>query len=190
MYELQVSVGSNTSSISTPVTPAQPDPFSPPTSAVLVNSLLFLSLVVTLTCAILATLLQQWARRYLSITHPPRYRPHDRARIRAFFAHGIEKFYLPRVANALRTLIQLALFLFFGAILIYLFNLNITVFRAVAWWVAVFGAIYMLISLMPIFWHDCPYHLPLVKLSRNSASGNANKIACYKPKSKLSKWER
>ncbi|KAH9972335.1 hypothetical protein BGW80DRAFT_1139832, partial [Lactifluus volemus] len=43
-------------------TPVQPPVFSPPKSAVLVNSLWFLSLVISLTSALLATMLQQWAR--------------------------------------------------------------------------------------------------------------------------------
>jgi hypothetical protein len=74
--------------------PASPPPFSPPNSAVWVNALWFMSLVISLTCALLATLLQQWARRYLKITQP-RYSPHKRARIRAFFAEGVEKCLLP-----------------------------------------------------------------------------------------------
>ena len=65
--------------------PSSPPPFSPPNYAVWVNALWFLSLVISLTCALLATLLQQWARRYLKVTQS-RYNPHKRARIRAFFA--------------------------------------------------------------------------------------------------------
>ncbi|KAF8259824.1 hypothetical protein EI94DRAFT_1531318, partial [Lactarius quietus] len=41
-------------------TPSSPPPFSPPKYAVLVNGLWFLSLVISITCALLATLLQQW----------------------------------------------------------------------------------------------------------------------------------
>ncbi|KAH9965681.1 hypothetical protein BGW80DRAFT_1178651, partial [Lactifluus volemus] len=47
-------------------TPAQPPTFSPPKSAVWVNSLWFLSLVISLTCALLATMLQQWVHRYVT----------------------------------------------------------------------------------------------------------------------------
>ncbi|KAH9054796.1 hypothetical protein EDB87DRAFT_1767474 [Lactarius vividus] len=41
--------------------PTSPPPFSPPDYAVWVNSLWFMSLVISLTCALLVTLLQQWA---------------------------------------------------------------------------------------------------------------------------------
>ena len=54
---------------------ASPPPFSPPTYAVWVNSFWFLSIVISLTCALLATSLQQWARRYLKVTQPC-YSPH------------------------------------------------------------------------------------------------------------------
>ena len=75
------------------------------TMLVWVNALWFLSLVISLTCALLATLLQQWARRYLKVTQP-RYSPHKRARIRAFFAEGVDKFLLPWAVEALPTLLH------------------------------------------------------------------------------------
>ncbi|KAI0245385.1 hypothetical protein BJV78DRAFT_1096577, partial [Lactifluus subvellereus] len=67
----------------------------------------FLSLVISLTCAMLATLLQQWSRRYLKMT-----RPQQCTRMRAFFAHGVDKFHLSWMVEALPTLIHTSLFLF------------------------------------------------------------------------------
>jgi Family of unknown function (DUF6535) len=144
--------------VSTLVTPP---PFSAPKSAVLVNSLWSLSLVISFTCALLATLLQQWARRYVTITQPPRYTPHKRASVRAFFAGGAEKFHLPWSVEALPTLLHLSLFLFFSGFVVYLFNINHTVFNVVVWWVGLAGSVYGCITLMPIFWHDSPYYAPL-----------------------------
>ena len=74
--------------------PASPPLFSPPTYAVWVNALWFMSLVISLTCALLATFLQQWARRFLKVTHS-HLSPDKRARLRAFFAEGVEKCLLP-----------------------------------------------------------------------------------------------
>jgi Family of unknown function (DUF6535) len=142
-------------------TPAQPPPFSPPKSAVLVNSLWFLSLVISLTCALLATMLQQWARRYVTITQPPLYSPHKRAPIRAFFAHGVNKFHLPWSVEALPALLHLSLFLFFSGLGVFLFNINHTVFSVVIWWVGLAGAVYGCVTWMPIFWNDSPYYSPL-----------------------------
>jgi len=56
----------------------------PPTYAVWVNTHWLLSLVISITCAFLITLLHQWARRYLKVTQSS-YSPHMRAKIYAFF---------------------------------------------------------------------------------------------------------
>jgi Family of unknown function (DUF6535) len=141
--------------------PSQPPPFSPPLSAIWVNSLLFLSLVISLTCALLATLLQQWARRYLSFTQQQGYSPHKRARIRAFFSDGVDKFHVSWVVEALPALLHLSLCLFLAGILVWLFNLNISVFRAVVWTVALSAIAYMWITFLPIFRNNSPYYAPL-----------------------------
>ncbi|KAI0250418.1 hypothetical protein BJV78DRAFT_559246 [Lactifluus subvellereus] len=161
IYQLQVLADSNISLPSILSNPAQPSPFSPPKYAILVNSLWFLSLVISLTCAMMATLLQQWARRYLRITQPSQCSPHRRARTRAFFAHGVDKFHLSWMVEALPALIHLSLFLFFIGLLIYLFNVNYTVFRAVVWWVAVSAATYLITTVLPIFRLESPYYTPL-----------------------------
>ena len=148
--------GSNTS-ISPPVSPP---PFSPPIHAVWVNALWFMSLVISLTCALLATLLQQWARRYLKITQS-RYSPHKRARIRAFFAEGVEKCLLPWTVDALPTLLHLSLFLFFAGLVVFLCNVNFTIFKSVLSWVGLCTALYGCITCMPIIRHDSPYYTPL-----------------------------
>ncbi|KAF8265178.1 hypothetical protein EI94DRAFT_1589920, partial [Lactarius quietus] len=103
--------------------PASPPPFSPPNHAIWVNGLWFLSLVISITCALLATLLQQWARRYLKVTQP-HYSPHKRARIRAFFAEGVDKFLLPWAVEALPTMLHVSLFLFFSGLAVFLWNVN------------------------------------------------------------------
>ena len=151
---------------SIPVTPVEPPTFSPPTYVVWVNSLLSLSLVIglTLTCAMLATLVQQWGRRYLRITQGLQYTPHDRGRIRTFLTHGVKKLHFPRVVEAISTLINISLFLFFAGFLIYLFNTNHTVFTVVVWWIAASIVAYLVITFMPILRPDSPYYVPLSSL--------------------------
>jgi hypothetical protein len=140
--------------------PASPPAFSPPNSAVWVNALWFLSLVISLTCALLATLLQQWARRYLKITQS-RYSPHKRARIRAFFSEGVEKCLLPWVVETLPTLLHISLFLFFAGLVVFLCNVNLTIFKLVFSWVGLCTALYGCITCMPNIHHDSPYYTPL-----------------------------
>ncbi|KAH9168320.1 hypothetical protein EDB89DRAFT_1589306 [Lactarius sanguifluus] len=150
--------------------PTSPPPFSPPNYAVWVNALLFLSLVISITCALLATLLQQWARRYLKITQP-RYSPHKRGRIRAFFFEGVDKFLLPWAVDALPTLLHVSLFLFFAGIAVFLRNVHLTIFNLVLSWIGICTALYGCITFIPIFRHDSPYHTPLSLPARSVVPG-------------------
>ena len=140
--------------------PTSPPPFTPPNYAVWVNALWFLSLVISITCALLATLLQQWARRYLKVTQP-RYSPHKRARIRSFFAEGVDKFLLPWAVEALPTMLHLSLFLFFAGLAVFLWNVDLTIFKLVLSWIGFCAALYGCITFIPIFRHDSPYYTPL-----------------------------
>ena len=120
-----------------------------------------MSLVISLTCALLATLLLQWARRYLKIITQSRYSPHKRARIRAFFFEGVEKRLLPWTVDALPTLLHLSLFLFFAGLVVFLCNINLTIFKSVLSWVGLCTALYVCFTCMPIIRHDSPYYTPL-----------------------------
>ena len=124
------------------------------------NALWFLSLVISLTCALLATFLQQWARRYLRVTSS-RYSLHKRARIRAFFSEGVEKLLLPWAVETLPTLLHISLFLFFAGLVVFLSNVNLTIFKVVLSWAAICAALYGCITLIPIIRHDSPYYTPL-----------------------------
>ena len=119
-----------------------------------------MSLVISLTCALLATLLQQWARRYLKITQS-RYTPDKRARIRAFFSEGVDKCLLPWAVDALPTLLHISLFLFFAGLVVFLCNVDLTIFGLVLSWVGLCAVLYGCITCMPIFRHDSPYYTPL-----------------------------
>ncbi|KAI0247178.1 hypothetical protein BJV78DRAFT_1157378 [Lactifluus subvellereus] len=140
MYKLQVLADPNISRPFIPSTPTQPPPFSPPKYVIWVNSLWFLSLAISLTCAMLATMPQQWARRYLRATQPPRYTsPHRRARIRTFYADGVDKLRLS-------------------------WQLNHPAFFSVVWWIGVSAVAYLGIAFMPIFRLGSPYYTPLTSI--------------------------
>lgn len=114
---------------------------------------------MSLTCALLATLLQQWARRYITITQPS-YGPRKRARIRAFFAEGLEKRHLHLAVEALPILLHISLFLFFAGLLVFLSHTDSAVFGIVTGWVCLCLAAYTYITLTPIFRQDSPYCSP------------------------------
>ncbi|KAH9016992.1 hypothetical protein EDB85DRAFT_1874727, partial [Lactarius pseudohatsudake] len=99
--------------------------FSPPKSAVWVNSLWSLSLVISLSSALLAILVQQWVRRYTRVTQPHFASPRQRARIRAFFAKGVEDLRLQDVADTLPIFLHISsLVLFLAGFIIFSFGYN------------------------------------------------------------------
>jgi hypothetical protein len=164
MYELQADP--NVPRAPVPSAVVKPPPFSPSRSAVCVNILWILSLVISLTCAMLATSLQQWARRYIQNTQPVGRSLQERARTRAFFVHGIINFHVPQTVEVLPALVHLALFKFFAGLIIYLFNIDRTMFTVVICWVALLSVGYGCITFMPVIWPDSPYYSPLSPLAR------------------------
>ena len=134
--------------------------FSAPTSAVWVNGLWFLSLVISLTCALMATLLQQWARRYLEVAYP-RYSPPRRARIHAFYSEGVENMHVPWTVEALPTLLHISLFLFFAGLAVFLFNVHLTIFGVVTAWIGICVILYACLTFLPIIRKNSPYSGPL-----------------------------
>ena len=81
--------------------------------------------------------------------------------MRAFYANGVEKMHIAWVVESLPTLLHLSLFLFFAGLVLFLFDINHTVFSSVVWWIGIFSIVYGLITLAPIFRHDSPYFSPL-----------------------------
>ena len=142
-------------------TATKPPVFSPPRYVVWVNSLWFLSFAISLSYAMLAMMLHQWARRYQRVTQHLRSSPHKRARVRAFFSDAIDGLHVLWVIEGVRAMIHLSMFLFFAGLLIYLFNICHAVFSAVVWWVAVSTAVYVSFTLLPIFRPNSPYYAPL-----------------------------
>jgi hypothetical protein len=159
IYEFLADPNATRTSILSPV--AKPPLFSPPRFAIWVNSLWFLSLVISLTCALLASSTQQWARRYVRVTQPAGCSPEKRARIRAFFANGVDIFPNAWVIEGLPTLLHLSLSLFFAGLAIFLFNINQEVFSSVFWWIGFFSIVYALITLVPLVRRDSAYYSPL-----------------------------
>ncbi len=137
--------------------------FQPTTSAVLVNALWYLSLVITLFCALLATLQQHWARRYLRLTQP-QCAVHKRTRLRAFFAEGVERFQLAFAVEAIPALLHISMFLFLTGLVISLFAIHHTIAWVIFAATVACGIVYSAITIIPVFCHNSPYHSPFTAL--------------------------
>ena len=150
----------NTNNTSNHLGPSIQLPFSPSTSVVFVNTVWFLSLVISLICALLATLLQQWARRYLEVVERNN-PPHIRAHIREFFSRGVRKFVVIGIVDLLPFLFSVSIFLFFAGLVVFAFLANQTVAYFTLAIVGILSLSYLSLTLMPFIFHDCPYYTPL-----------------------------
>jgi hypothetical protein len=142
-------------------------PFKTPASIVRVNVFWFLSLILSLSCALLATLMQQWARRYLEYAQHHS-APRKRARIRAYMFEGVEKFRLSGVVEALPLLLHTSVFLFFAGLIDFLFPINNVVARYALSCIVVFASIYAILTVLPSLRLNCPYHTPLSGITYTS----------------------
>ncbi|KAI0038669.1 hypothetical protein FA95DRAFT_1505222, partial [Auriscalpium vulgare] len=134
--------------------------FTAPASAIRVNVLWFLSLILTLTCALAATLMQQWARHYVQISHKQK-APYKRARMRTFLSMGVETFHMTRAVETIPTILHASVFLFFVGLVDFMLSINKTVAYIIL--VAVILSIlgYLLSTLHPLVSSSSPYHTPL-----------------------------
>jgi hypothetical protein len=119
----------------------------------------FLSLVISLFCALLATLQQRWARRYLQLTQP-HLAIHKRAVIRSFFAEGVIRFRLAVAVEAIPALLHVSVFLFLAGLVISLFNIHHTLAYVILVSSVACAVVYAAITVMPTIFHDSPYTSP------------------------------
>ncbi|KAH8990258.1 hypothetical protein EDB92DRAFT_1865244 [Lactarius akahatsu] len=147
-------------SLGAPLLVQNSPPFQPPASIVRVNVMWFLSLILSLSCALFTTLMQQWARRYLKYAQrrgPPR----KRARIRAYMFEGVEKFRLSQAVEAVPLLLHISVFLFFAGLIDFLFHTNKAVAFSAIGCVVTFALIYAILTLLPSLHLNSPYRTPL-----------------------------
>ncbi|KAF8145736.1 hypothetical protein K438DRAFT_1621218, partial [Mycena galopus ATCC 62051] len=90
----QLATGSNSSVPS--VFPSTP--FTPSTASLVCNALWFISLGLSLTCALIATLLEQWARDFIHRADM-RSAPIIRARIYSYLYYGMKRFNMHAVVE-------------------------------------------------------------------------------------------
>ena len=143
--------------------PSTQRPFSPPALAVFVNAVWFLSLVLSLSCALMATLLHQWARRYLQIIQR-NHAPHVRAHIREYFSLGAHKFGIDGLAELLPSILLLSVLLFFTGLVAFAFQANDNVAYITLACVVSFLLAYIYFTLKPLISPDCPYYTPLTSI--------------------------
>ena len=125
----------------------QPSPHG--TAMIWVNALWLISLVLSLTCALIATLLQQWARRYIETPKSANILRH-RARVRSLLLFGTSLYKITLIVEILPTLLHLSVYLFLGGLVIAFHTIHKTVAIAVDVAVGVSGLAYIALSILAL----------------------------------------
>jgi hypothetical protein len=153
-----VNITAETAGVSVTVPPITP--FKAPAAIVRVNVMWCLSLILSLSCALLATLMQQWARRYMVYAQHGS-APRKQARIRAYMFEGVMNFRMSQAVEAMPLLLHTSVFLFFAGLIEFLFTINNAVARYTLGCVVFFASIYAILTLLPHWRLNCPYRTPL-----------------------------
>lgn len=136
------------------------DAFTPKRYAVHVNIMWFLSLCISLSCALAATLVQQWARRYLRLSQGQR-AAQRRVRVRTYLLEGIHLFHTRWIVENISLLMHAAIFLFFAGLVEFLYAINHEVAYVVLVAVSIFAATYIVLTSLPVLFRQCPFQTPL-----------------------------
>ncbi|KAJ7157709.1 hypothetical protein C8R43DRAFT_405093 [Mycena crocata] len=138
----------------------EPSIYTASTSALVCNALWFLSLGLSLTCALVATLLEQWARDFL---HRSEIRSAlaIRARMFSFLYYGLKHFNMHAVVDIIPLLLHTSLLFFFAGLVAFLIPVNTGMAIIAAMILFFISAVYCILTFLPLRYLDCPYHTPL-----------------------------
>ena len=141
------------------ITANQPSP--PSASMIWANVLWLTSLVLSLSSALIATMLQQWARNYyVDLETPKLSDPKHRARVRSFLFLGTEIYRMQFFPQLAFSLLHLSVYLFFAGLVIVFHTIDKNVAIALNVAVGVFGLAYIVLSTLPCLDAHCPYRTP------------------------------
>ncbi|KAJ7914250.1 hypothetical protein B0H13DRAFT_2462049 [Mycena leptocephala] len=130
--------------------------FYPSASSLACNALWFISLGLSLTCALIATLFEQWAREFFHKADM-RSAPVIRARIFSYLYYGLKRFNMHTVVDIIPLLLHASLVLFFAGLVAFLFPINVPIAAVADALLAAVIAVYLLFTVLPMWSLDCPY---------------------------------
>ncbi|KAJ6628285.1 hypothetical protein B0H10DRAFT_1778403 [Mycena sp. CBHHK59/15] len=111
----QLAAGANSSFVEFP----SPSKFAPSTASLACNTLWFLSLGLSLSSALIATLVEQWSRNFVQKTDM-RPTPIIRARIFSYLYYGLQQFNMHAVVDLIPLMLHISLFFFFSGLVLFL----------------------------------------------------------------------
>jgi hypothetical protein len=129
-----------------------------------VNTCWFISLVSSLSAALLATLVQRWARYHMHVFQ--RYgHPLKIARIRQYLHEGVQRWKMLAIAEAVPGLVHISLFLFLIGLADFLLNTHKIVGVLTTCAVILCGIIYIVGTVIPLTSPESPYRTSFTGLA-------------------------
>ncbi|KAJ7455587.1 hypothetical protein FB451DRAFT_1099373, partial [Mycena latifolia] len=152
---LQLTASANGSTLQLPEST-----FTPPVASLVCNALWFISLGFSLTCALIATLLEQWARDFLHKADM-RSAPVIRARVYSYLYYGLKRFNMHTVVEIIPLLLHASLLFFFAGLVAFLIPVNVTMTTITGVLLFIVASIYAVLTFLPLRYLDSPYRTPL-----------------------------
>lgn len=134
--------------------------FQPLATSVAINTLWFLSLILSLSAALLGILAKQWCREYLkwySVLSPAR----ENIMLRQLRYEAWQEWHVTSQIAAIPALLELSLILFFVGLVVYSWTLQVTVFGFVTSAVCIILIVTLASTLLPTFYRRSPYKSPM-----------------------------
>ncbi|KAJ7916319.1 hypothetical protein B0H13DRAFT_371963 [Mycena leptocephala] len=134
--------------------------FIPTMATQICNGLWFTALGLSLASAMLATLVEQWARDYLNKSDmlPS---PIERARICSYLYSGLKRFRMHAIVDLIPLLLHMSLLLFFAGLVVFLYPINWAMMLIAASLLSIVSSVYAALTIMPLLIANCPCRTPL-----------------------------
>jgi hypothetical protein len=134
----------------------------PAASIVWVNIMWLMSLVLSITSTLFATMALQWARRFTQLHRTLNTNTSgDRTHIRLFGCCGTLRYDVHRAVSMIVVFLHFSLFLFLVGLVVFFFRINKPVAIVVSMVVGLVGMVYFTITILACIDRDSPYHTPM-----------------------------
>ncbi|KAJ3554740.1 hypothetical protein NM688_g2951 [Phlebia brevispora] len=130
--------------------------FQPSASTVVINTLWFISLVLSLTSALLGMLVKQWCREYLkwnAVLAPAR----ENVAVRQVRFEAWKRWKVPTLAAFVPALLEIALILFLSGVIFFLWTLQHIVAIILTIIIGISLGVALVVTILPIQDRYCPY---------------------------------
>ncbi|KAH7096749.1 hypothetical protein BKA62DRAFT_488386 [Auriculariales sp. MPI-PUGE-AT-0066] len=136
--------------------------FTPSPNDRSINGLWICSLALSLIVSLLAILVKQWLVEYISLMRSSAGNPEQWALRHYALRRGLTRWRIEAFISWLAILLHGSLFLFLGGFCAFIYDLDMAIFGVVAAMTAMTGSFYVVSTIAPLYWADCPTRTPFM----------------------------